>query len=166
MFYHCLKVMDRKPEMIEALSPRLSSAASEKDDGHIPGDGLGAAGLDSSIFAHLKRNWSWNNGGSYRKGDKLAAPPFSMTEPPDRAPPVNVKFTPSGVLVTTEPNLKRTTRGQKRKLAPGDDNPHGPKRKMSADETTVKIQPPSRRPAKFTRGRNSLVRTSRPVDRL
>ena len=24
------------------------------DDGSIPGDGLGAAGLDSSIFAHLK----------------------------------------------------------------------------------------------------------------
>ncbi|KAM4631775.1 general transcription factor 3C polypeptide 1 [Discoglossus pictus] len=29
------------------------------DDGSIPGDGLGAGGLDSSFFGHLKRNWIW-----------------------------------------------------------------------------------------------------------
>ncbi|XP_071976894.1 general transcription factor 3C polypeptide 1 isoform X2 [Engystomops pustulosus] len=29
------------------------------DDGTIPGDGLGAGGLDSSFFSHLKRNWIW-----------------------------------------------------------------------------------------------------------
>ena len=40
----------------------------------------GAAGLDSSIFAHLKRNWTWNNSANYRKGDKIANPPFSMSE--------------------------------------------------------------------------------------
>ncbi|UYV78261.1 GTF3C1 [Cordylochernes scorpioides] len=28
------------------------------DDGHIPGDGVGAGGLDSSLFSHLKRNWT------------------------------------------------------------------------------------------------------------
>ena len=50
------------------------------DDGAIPGDGLGAAGLDSSIFAHLKRNWTWNNSANYRKGDKLSNPPFIMSE--------------------------------------------------------------------------------------
>ncbi|KAI8511588.1 General transcription factor 3C polypeptide 1 [Branchiostoma belcheri] len=27
------------------------------DDGHIPGDGKGAGGLDSVFFSHLKRNW-------------------------------------------------------------------------------------------------------------
>ncbi|XP_035036603.2 general transcription factor 3C polypeptide 1 [Hippoglossus stenolepis] len=31
------------------------------DDGSIPGDGKGAAGLDSEFFAHLKRNWLWTN---------------------------------------------------------------------------------------------------------
>ncbi|XP_004856054.1 general transcription factor 3C polypeptide 1 isoform X2 [Heterocephalus glaber] len=31
------------------------------DEGHIPGDGLGAAGLDSSFYAHLKRNWIWTS---------------------------------------------------------------------------------------------------------
>uniref|UniRef100_UPI00398EFA82 general transcription factor 3C polypeptide 1 isoform X2 n=1 Tax=Pristiophorus japonicus TaxID=55135 RepID=UPI00398EFA82 len=31
------------------------------DDGKLPGDGLGAAGLDSSFFGHLKRNWIWTS---------------------------------------------------------------------------------------------------------
>lgn len=31
------------------------------DDGSIPGDGLGAAGLDSSFYGHLKRNWIWTS---------------------------------------------------------------------------------------------------------
>uniref|UniRef100_A0AAY4B7J4 B-block binding subunit of TFIIIC domain-containing protein n=1 Tax=Denticeps clupeoides TaxID=299321 RepID=A0AAY4B7J4_9TELE len=30
------------------------------DDMGIPGDGLGAGGLDSDFYAHLKRNWIWN----------------------------------------------------------------------------------------------------------
>ncbi|XP_062389121.1 general transcription factor 3C polypeptide 1 [Sardina pilchardus] len=30
------------------------------DDGVTPGDGLGAGGLDSEFYAHLKRNWIWN----------------------------------------------------------------------------------------------------------
>uniref|UniRef100_M4AJV5 Ral transcription factor IIIC subunit 1 n=1 Tax=Xiphophorus maculatus TaxID=8083 RepID=M4AJV5_XIPMA len=29
------------------------------DNGSIPGDGRGAAGLDSELFSHLKRNWLW-----------------------------------------------------------------------------------------------------------
>uniref|UniRef100_A0AAQ4P112 B-block binding subunit of TFIIIC domain-containing protein n=1 Tax=Gasterosteus aculeatus aculeatus TaxID=481459 RepID=A0AAQ4P112_GASAC len=31
------------------------------DDWSTPGDGKGAAGLDSEFFAHLKRNWLWTN---------------------------------------------------------------------------------------------------------
>ncbi|XP_078274289.1 general transcription factor IIIC subunit 1 [Rhinoraja longicauda] len=31
------------------------------EDGKLPGDGLGAAGLDSSFFGHLKRNWIWTS---------------------------------------------------------------------------------------------------------
>ncbi|XP_063055245.1 general transcription factor 3C polypeptide 1-like [Engraulis encrasicolus] len=30
------------------------------DDGETPGDGMGAGGLDSEYYAHLKRNWVWN----------------------------------------------------------------------------------------------------------
>ncbi|XP_069463928.1 general transcription factor 3C polypeptide 1 [Ambystoma mexicanum] len=32
-----------------------------KDDGSIPGDGMGSAGLDSSFYGHLKRNWIWTS---------------------------------------------------------------------------------------------------------
>ena len=49
-----LEVMERKPAMIASLSPKTAEDAPNYDDGSIPGDGLGAAGLDSSIFAHLK----------------------------------------------------------------------------------------------------------------
>ncbi|TFK07415.1 hemojuvelin [Platysternon megacephalum] len=31
------------------------------DDGCIPGDGMGAGGLDSSFYGHLKRNWIWTS---------------------------------------------------------------------------------------------------------
>ncbi|XP_043945407.1 general transcription factor 3C polypeptide 1 [Protopterus annectens] len=31
------------------------------DDGSIPGDGMGAAGVDSGFFGHLKRNWIWTS---------------------------------------------------------------------------------------------------------
>ena len=72
--------MERKPAMIASLSPKTAEDAPSYDDGSIPGDGLGAAGLDSSIFAHLKRNWTWNNSANYRKGDKLSNPPFIMSE--------------------------------------------------------------------------------------
>ena len=57
---------------------------------HLPS---GAAGLDSSIFAHLKRNWTWNNSANYRKGDKLASPPFIMSEVAESGRCVSVNTT-------------------------------------------------------------------------
>lgn len=41
--------------------------AIENENGQIPGDGLGAAGLSSNLFAHAFRNWSWTI--SVRKAD-------------------------------------------------------------------------------------------------
>uniref|UniRef100_A0A8C7DVN8 Ral transcription factor IIIC subunit 1 n=1 Tax=Naja naja TaxID=35670 RepID=A0A8C7DVN8_NAJNA len=32
-----------------------------EDEGFVPGDGLGAGGLDSSFYSHLKRNWIWTS---------------------------------------------------------------------------------------------------------
>ncbi|XP_058013284.1 general transcription factor 3C polypeptide 1 isoform X3 [Ahaetulla prasina] len=32
-----------------------------EDEGSVPGDGLGAGGLDSSFYSHLKRNWIWTS---------------------------------------------------------------------------------------------------------
>ena len=40
--------------MLEAVRPRLADEAPSLDDGHVPGDHLGAAGFDSALFAHLK----------------------------------------------------------------------------------------------------------------
>ena len=42
--------MDRKPEMIAALAPREPQEAVTRDQGHIPGDSLGAAGKTSFII--------------------------------------------------------------------------------------------------------------------
>lgn len=49
-----------KPKLVEACRPKTAEEAPNMDDGHIPGDRRGAAGLDSALFAHLKRNWNWN----------------------------------------------------------------------------------------------------------
>lgn len=43
---------------IKAIQPRQ---ATERDTGEIPGDHRGAACLDSCLFAHLERSWSFNS---------------------------------------------------------------------------------------------------------
>ncbi|KAG8182951.1 hypothetical protein JTE90_003329 [Oedothorax gibbosus] len=46
-----------------ALKPELMNCTKNiafdgiRDEGFVPGDGLGAAGYDSSLFLHLRRNW-------------------------------------------------------------------------------------------------------------
>lgn len=141
-----LEVMERKPAMMEALEPRTAEEAVLADDGSIPGDGLGAAGLDSSIFAHLKRNWTWNNSANYRKGDKLAAPPFIMTEVTNKTVTVKTAEGRTKVSVTKQPNIKRTTKGQKRKRANSECN-----KKPVEEEPESRIRVKPRRPAVFTR---------------
>ncbi|NXA09623.1 TF3C1 factor, partial [Sapayoa aenigma] len=49
--------LERKCAMLEYTT----GSREVVDDGSIPGDGLGAAGLDSSFYGHLKRNWSWTS---------------------------------------------------------------------------------------------------------
>ncbi|XP_006896693.1 PREDICTED: general transcription factor 3C polypeptide 1 [Elephantulus edwardii] len=44
-----------------ALLEYTTGSREAVDDGVIPGDGLGAAGLDSSFYGHLKRNWIWTS---------------------------------------------------------------------------------------------------------
>lgn len=51
-----LQNLYKKPAMIEACKNK--NLGEEVDDGSIPGDQLGAAGFDSALFAHLKRNWN------------------------------------------------------------------------------------------------------------
>lgn len=56
-----LETLENKPAMEAALQPRNSEEAPLLDSGDVPGDHCGAAGLDSALFAHLKRNWNWFN---------------------------------------------------------------------------------------------------------
>lgn len=56
-----LEVLENKPAMEESLHPRNPDEAASLDSGGVPGDHCGAAGLDSALFAHLKRNWNWYN---------------------------------------------------------------------------------------------------------
>ncbi|KAM6155909.1 general transcription factor 3C polypeptide 1 [Rhynchocyon petersi] len=44
-----------------ALLEYTTGSREAVDEGMIPGDGLGAAGLDSSFYGHLKRNWIWTS---------------------------------------------------------------------------------------------------------
>ncbi|XP_069839754.1 general transcription factor 3C polypeptide 1 [Dendropsophus ebraccatus] len=47
--------LERKCNILESVP----GSREVVDDGTIPGDGLGAGGLDSSFYSHLKRNWIW-----------------------------------------------------------------------------------------------------------
>ncbi|XP_053328074.1 general transcription factor 3C polypeptide 1 isoform X2 [Spea bombifrons] len=47
--------LERKCGILESIE----GSRDVVDDGSIPGDGLGAGGLDSSFYSHLKRNWIW-----------------------------------------------------------------------------------------------------------
>uniref|UniRef100_A0A8C8RN07 General transcription factor IIIC subunit 1 n=1 Tax=Pelusios castaneus TaxID=367368 RepID=A0A8C8RN07_9SAUR len=49
--------LERKCAMLEYTS----GSREVVDDGSIPGDGMGAGGLDSSFYGHLKRNWIWTS---------------------------------------------------------------------------------------------------------
>ncbi|XP_063986134.1 general transcription factor 3C polypeptide 1 [Diachasmimorpha longicaudata] len=56
-----LEDLAKKSEMIETLQARSPDEAERRDLGELPGDKRGAAGIDSAFFAHLKRNWNWEN---------------------------------------------------------------------------------------------------------
>ncbi|XP_015124460.1 general transcription factor 3C polypeptide 1 [Diachasma alloeum] len=56
-----LEDLAKKPEIMETLKARSPEEAELLDIGTLPGDKRGAAGIDSAFFAHLKRNWNWEN---------------------------------------------------------------------------------------------------------
>ncbi|KAM4697792.1 general transcription factor 3C polypeptide 1 [Rhinophrynus dorsalis] len=49
------QILERKYGILESIQ----GSREVIDDGSVPGDGLGAGGLDSSFYSHLKRNWIW-----------------------------------------------------------------------------------------------------------
>lgn len=52
-----IEQLECKPLMIIQAQSNTVEHILENDTGIIPGDNLGAAGLDSAFFAHLKQNW-------------------------------------------------------------------------------------------------------------
>lgn len=50
---------NRNDKLLESLKEVSNDDVLARDNGELPGDHLGAAGLDSSFFAHLLRNWSF-----------------------------------------------------------------------------------------------------------
>ncbi|CAK9821586.1 General transcription factor 3C polypeptide 1 [Anthophora retusa] len=54
-----LEDLNKKSDMIQAITARSPDEAIKLDTGKVPGDHKGAAGIDSACFAHLKRNWNW-----------------------------------------------------------------------------------------------------------
>lgn len=55
-----LEDLSKKSAMIQAVAARTPIETTEMDNGIVPGDRKGAAGIDSAFFAHLKRNWNWS----------------------------------------------------------------------------------------------------------
>ncbi|XP_011862964.1 PREDICTED: general transcription factor 3C polypeptide 1-like [Vollenhovia emeryi] len=55
-----LEDLSKKSAMIEAVAACLPKDSAKRDTGAVPGDRKGAAGVDSALFAHLKRNWNWS----------------------------------------------------------------------------------------------------------
>lgn len=48
-----------QPLLAEQMQPRSAYDVQALDDAVAPGDGRGAAGFDSSFYAHLQRNWTF-----------------------------------------------------------------------------------------------------------
>ena len=111
-----LENMEKKPAMLLTLTPKTNDEAKENDKGEIPGDHLGPAGLDSSAFAYLKRNWTWN--AKFQHLQSTSALIDSHTTSMLQSSDENISKLPArnrAIKVTVEPNVKRSQKGQKRK---------------------------------------------------
>ena len=137
-----LENMEKKPAMLQTLTPRENEEAKQADIGVIPGDHLGPAGLDSSAFAYLKRNWTWNS--------KFQPIPSSSTPILDSS--TGSKSIHSNrisskklnddeiVKVSIVPNVKRSQKGQKRKRSLSVSGQEG-RKKVNSSEFAVGNKP-------------------------
>lgn len=88
---------DQTPSMVAIWQNRTRQMVMSNDLGEQPGDGRGAGGLDSSMFAHLHRNWSFHRTSTSRK--------------PRPAKPVHapIKLRQKNNALTLVPNLPART---------------------------------------------------------
>ncbi|KAF2361512.1 hypothetical protein FHG87_007736 [Trinorchestia longiramus] len=54
-----IHMLSHKPQMEASIAITQFREAPQRDCGEVPGDKKGAAGLDSAMFAHIKRNWNF-----------------------------------------------------------------------------------------------------------
>ncbi|KAK5648994.1 hypothetical protein RI129_003886 [Pyrocoelia pectoralis] len=68
--YITIEHLETKAAMVEAIKPQTPDSVVMNDKGIVPGDKRGAAGLDSALWSHIKRNWIWGvrNKSSKNKG--------------------------------------------------------------------------------------------------
>lgn len=116
------KVVSRKEKRPQPLSfVRLAAfdEAAQLDDGSVPGDQQGAAGLCSSLFAHQFRHWSWV------KRNSVPAPRSTATNA-RKAASIPLRKRLSLIRLKPVPRLSKTrgansTDTRKRKNGPRDD---------------------------------------------
>uniref|UniRef100_A0A1Y1N2E0 Uncharacterized protein n=3 Tax=Photinus pyralis TaxID=7054 RepID=A0A1Y1N2E0_PHOPY len=60
--YITIEHLETKASMVEAVKPQTTESVILNDKGVLPGDQRGAAGLDSALWSHIKRNWIWGSG--------------------------------------------------------------------------------------------------------
>lgn len=97
--------VNTKKELLAAIQPKTIEETKACDVGYIPGDNLGAGGLDSDMFVHLKRNWSW-------PGEKLEGLPGQkeLFCPP---PVKRTKLQKENISTRNAPSLHQTTKPSK-----------------------------------------------------
>ena len=167
-----LELLRKKPVMMQATSARQQDEAPRADNGQVPGDGLGAAGFDSALFAHLKRNWTYNktsvmsnrlemqikktgsDGGHLKVTHKAPVAPGRLASLRDNASRLHMLTTSAGdpvtVSVTLQENVSHTAKGAKRKKSPRKSNVVKPSAMWSNLEHNRK-GPPGTAPASKVR---------------
>ncbi|XP_060533039.1 general transcription factor 3C polypeptide 1 [Cylas formicarius] len=61
-----------KPDLMRALSAKTPDEVLKYDNGHIPGDQRGAAGIDSSMWTHISKNWFWSYSNSKEDNNSVS----------------------------------------------------------------------------------------------
>uniref|UniRef100_A0A8C0WLD1 General transcription factor 3C polypeptide 1 n=1 Tax=Castor canadensis TaxID=51338 RepID=A0A8C0WLD1_CASCN len=140
--------LERKCAMLEYTT----GSREVVDEGVVPGDGLGAAGLDSSFYAHLKRNWIWT---SYiiNKARKVGSEAHTMTSEVGKLPVWGEAKADTDPCADKEEQLevdREPTQGRNRRVRGG----RGQKRKRPKKE-------PGKRTKKRRKGELPEVKNKR-----
>ncbi|KAF0314554.1 General transcription factor 3C polypeptide 1 [Amphibalanus amphitrite] len=138
-----------KPALVRWAKPRTPDQADGLDQGEIPGDQLGAGGIDTSMFAHVLRNWKWRRMAQLTQANKTPSGPSGSSA----GGPSTENGTESGPARAAK-RRRHSTGGRRRpapKLMEPPSEPLGP-------VVDVHIHKPAdgsaERPVMVTRGRN------------